>query len=76
MGEPPLAYLAHWWLQMGARLLHTTNRKVLDVAGEVGTNRKRHSIAHSSAPLERRPHSIDEKHMPHSVDSAQLYPSA
>jgi AraC-like DNA-binding protein len=36
LGTPPLAYLAHWRLQMGARLLRTTNRKVLDVAGEVG----------------------------------------
>jgi AraC-like DNA-binding protein len=33
---PPLAYLARWRLQMGARLLRTTNRKVLDVAGDVG----------------------------------------
>ena len=36
MGEAPLAYLARWRLQMGARLLRTTNRKVLDVAGDVG----------------------------------------
>jgi len=34
--EPPLAYLARWRLQMGARLLRTTNRKVLEVAGDVG----------------------------------------
>jgi AraC-like DNA-binding protein len=36
MGEPPLAYLARWRLQLGARLLLTTNRKVLQVAGDVG----------------------------------------
>jgi AraC-like DNA-binding protein len=36
MGEAPLAYLARWRLQMGARLLRTTSRKVLDVAGDVG----------------------------------------
>lgn len=36
IGEPPLAYLARWRLQMGARLLRSTNRKVLDVAGDVG----------------------------------------
>jgi transcriptional regulator GlxA family with amidase domain len=40
LGAPPLAYLAHWRLQMGARLLRTTNRKVLDVAGEVGYESK------------------------------------
>jgi AraC-like DNA-binding protein len=36
MGEPPLAYLARWRLQLGARLLRTTNRNVLAVAGAVG----------------------------------------
>jgi AraC-like DNA-binding protein len=36
LGEPPLAYLAKWRLQMGAKLLRTTNRKVLEVAGDVG----------------------------------------
>lgn len=36
MGEPPLAYLARWRLQLGARLLLTTNRKVLQVACDVG----------------------------------------
>jgi AraC-like DNA-binding protein len=36
MGESPLTYLARWRLQLGARLLLTTNRKVLHVAGDVG----------------------------------------
>jgi AraC-like DNA-binding protein len=36
MGEPPLAYLARWRLQLGARRLLTTNRKVLQVAYDVG----------------------------------------
>jgi len=36
MGESPLAYLARWRLQLGARLLLTTNRKVLQVACDVG----------------------------------------
>jgi AraC-like DNA-binding protein len=36
MGEPPLSYLARWRLQVGARLLRTTNRRVLEVAGDVG----------------------------------------
>lgn len=36
MGESPLAYLARWRLQLGARLLLTTNRKVLQVAYDVG----------------------------------------
>jgi AraC-like DNA-binding protein len=36
MGEPPLAYLARWRLQLAARLLMTTERKALQVAYEVG----------------------------------------
>src|SRR5688500_10475537 len=36
MGEPPLAYLARWRLQLGARLLLTTNRTILQVACDVG----------------------------------------
>ena len=36
MGETPLAYLARWRLQLGARRLLTTNRKVLQVAYDVG----------------------------------------
>jgi AraC-like DNA-binding protein len=36
MGESPLAYLARWRLQLGARLLLTTDRKVLKVAYDVG----------------------------------------
>jgi len=34
--ESPMAYLARWRLQLGARLLETTSRSVLDVAGDVG----------------------------------------
>jgi AraC-like DNA-binding protein len=36
MGESPLAYLARWRLQLGARKLLTTDRKVLHVASDVG----------------------------------------
>lgn len=36
MGEPPLAYLARWRLQLGARRLLDTNWKVLRVAQDVG----------------------------------------
>jgi AraC-like DNA-binding protein len=36
MGEPPLAYLARWRMQLGARRLLTTEGKVLQVAYEVG----------------------------------------
>jgi AraC-like DNA-binding protein len=34
--EPPITYLAHWRLQLGARLLETTQRSILEVAGDVG----------------------------------------
>lgn len=36
LGEPPLAYLGRWRLQLAARLLETTDRKVLRVALDVG----------------------------------------
>ena len=36
MGESPLAYLARWRLQLGARRLLATNRKILQVAYDVG----------------------------------------
>lgn len=36
LGEPPLAYLARWRLQLAARLLEATDHKVLQVAQEVG----------------------------------------
>jgi transcriptional regulator GlxA family with amidase domain len=36
MGESPVAYLARWRLQLGARRLLTTNRKVVQVAYDVG----------------------------------------
>jgi transcriptional regulator GlxA family with amidase domain len=31
-----MAYLAHWRLQLGARLLKSTNRSVAEIAAEVG----------------------------------------
>ena len=34
--EPPMTYLARWRLQLGARLLATTQQSVLEVAGRVG----------------------------------------
>jgi AraC-like DNA-binding protein len=34
--EPPMAYLARWRLQLGARLLATTRQTVLEVGGRVG----------------------------------------
>jgi AraC-like DNA-binding protein len=36
LGEPPLTYLARWRLQLGARLLQTTRRTVLQLALDVG----------------------------------------
>jgi AraC-like DNA-binding protein len=36
LGEPPLAYLARWRLQLAARLLETTDEKILRVALDVG----------------------------------------
>ena len=36
MGESPLAYLARWRLQLAARHLMTTDRKVMQVAFDVG----------------------------------------
>lgn len=36
LGESPLVYLARWRLQLAARLLETTDGKVLRVASEVG----------------------------------------
>jgi AraC-like DNA-binding protein len=36
LGESPLAYLARWRLQLAARLLETTDHKVLRVALDVG----------------------------------------
>ena len=36
LGEPPLAYLARWRMQLAARLLQTTRDSVLKVASEVG----------------------------------------
>ena len=36
MREPPMAYLTRWRLQLGARILGSSNRSVADVAAEVG----------------------------------------
>jgi AraC-like DNA-binding protein len=36
LGEPPMSYLARWRLQLGARLLVTTTRSVVEIAGDVG----------------------------------------
>jgi AraC-like DNA-binding protein len=36
LGEPPLAYLARWRLQLAARYLETSERAVLEIAMEVG----------------------------------------
>ncbi len=36
LGEPPMAYLTRWRLQLGARLLETTSRSVVEIASEVG----------------------------------------
>jgi AraC-like DNA-binding protein len=36
LGDAPLAYLARWRLQLGARLLQTTDDSVLQVAQNVG----------------------------------------
>jgi AraC-like DNA-binding protein len=36
LGEPPIAYLTRWRLQLGARLLTTTGHTVAEVAAQVG----------------------------------------
>jgi AraC-like DNA-binding protein len=36
LGEPPMSYLTRWRLQIGARLLKSSNRSVADIAAEVG----------------------------------------
>ncbi len=36
LGVPPMAYLAHWRLQLGAQLLTTTSHSVAQIAAEVG----------------------------------------
>ncbi|MGE0405811.1 MAG: AraC family transcriptional regulator [Candidatus Korobacteraceae bacterium] len=36
LGEPPMSYLNHWRLQLGARMLGETSRGVADIAAEVG----------------------------------------
>jgi transcriptional regulator GlxA family with amidase domain len=36
LGEPPIAYLTRWRLQLGAHLLKSTRSSVLEIAAEVG----------------------------------------
>lgn len=36
LGEPPMAYLARWRLNLAAEILHSTGRSVAEVAAEVG----------------------------------------
>lgn len=36
LGEPPMAYLTRWRLQLGATLLKSSSRSVAEIAGEVG----------------------------------------
>lgn len=36
LSETPMAYLTRWRLQLGAQLLSSTNRSVVDIAGDVG----------------------------------------
>jgi len=36
LGEPPMAYLTRWRLQLGGRLLKSSNRSVAEIAEEVG----------------------------------------
>lgn len=36
IGEPPMAYLARWRLQLASRLLETSRKTVIQVASEVG----------------------------------------
>lgn len=36
LGQAPMAYLTQWRLELAAEALRTTNRSVLDIAGDVG----------------------------------------
>jgi len=36
LGEPPMSYLTRWPLQLGARMLKSSNRSVAEIAAEVG----------------------------------------
>jgi AraC-like DNA-binding protein len=36
LGEPPMTYLSRWRLQLGSRLLTSTNHSVARIAGDVG----------------------------------------
>jgi AraC-like DNA-binding protein len=35
-GEPPMSYLTRWRMRLGAQLLNSSSRSVLDIASEVG----------------------------------------
>lgn len=39
LGEPPIAYLTHWRLRLGARALNASSRSIAEVASEVGYRR-------------------------------------
>jgi transcriptional regulator GlxA family with amidase domain len=36
LNEPPMAYLTRWRMRLGAQLLNSSSRSVLDIASEVG----------------------------------------
>ena len=36
VGESPMTYLARWRMQLAARLLETTRRTIVEIAGKVG----------------------------------------
>jgi transcriptional regulator GlxA family with amidase domain len=70
MGESPLAYLARWRLQLGARSLLTTNQKILQVAYEVGYESeaafsRAFRRAFGSPPARYRRERISERPTPH-----------
>jgi AraC-like DNA-binding protein len=70
MGESPLAYLARWRLQLGARSLLTTNRKILQVAYEVGYESeaafsRAFRRAFGSPPARYRRERMSERPTPH-----------
>ena len=48
IGDSPIAYLTRWRLELGARQLRASTKPVIQIAAEVGTNRKRPSTAPSS----------------------------
>jgi transcriptional regulator GlxA family with amidase domain len=36
LSEPPMSYLTHWRLQLGAQMLKSSNRSVAEIAADVG----------------------------------------